>query len=103
MKISNITENILFCRLTQIMATKTLNTRNYLAEGSLFFNNREAVLIFGGTDPNETFEKRGNVGKDIYRYQPEANSWELVSELPEPRHHHRVALLKGYIYLVGRY
>ncbi|XP_067005095.2 actin-binding protein IPP-like [Anabrus simplex] len=77
------------------------SNKNYLAEGSLFFPEREAVLVFGGVDPHSQYGISRNSGKDIYRYQPDANVWELVGELPEPRHHHSVAFLKGRVYLVG--
>lgn len=29
------------------------------------------------------------------------NQWDLVGELPQPRHHHAVAFLKGKVYLAG--
>lgn len=31
----------------------------------------------------------------------ENNQWDLVGELPLPRHHHAVAFFKGRIYLAG--
>ncbi|XP_024944577.1 uncharacterized protein LOC107271498 isoform X2 [Cephus cinctus] len=70
-------------------------------ENSLFFREREAVLVFGGIDPNKEYGCTGNTGKDMYRYSPIKNEWEFVGEIPEPRHHHSVAYLKGRIYLAG--
>lgn len=88
-------------RWSQVVAEGDAIQRNYLAEGSLFYKKRDAVLIFGGIDQNEKLERKSILGKDIYRYHPEGNFWEVVGELPEPRHHHRVALLKGYVFVVG--
>lgn len=37
-----------------------------------------------------------------YRFDPVLNVWEYVGDLPEPRHHHSVAFLRGRVYLVGK-
>lgn len=36
-----------------------------------------------------------------FRFDPVTNVWEYVGDLPEPRHHHSVAFLRGRVYLVG--
>lgn len=77
--------------------------KNLLNEGSLFAPDRETVLVFGGIDPHSQYGIGRNTGKDVYRYVPETNTWEFVTELPEPRHHHAVTFLKGRVYLVGNY
>ncbi|CAH0721805.1 unnamed protein product, partial [Brenthis ino] len=77
------------------------SNKNYIADGSLFNWDRETVLVFGGTDPHTTYGTAGNNGKDIFRFDPVTNSWDLVGELPEPRHHHSVAFLRGRVFLVG--
>ncbi|XP_014606713.1 PREDICTED: uncharacterized protein LOC106788191 [Polistes canadensis] len=70
-------------------------------DNSLFYPDRESILIFGGVDPHEEYGHPGATGKDIYRFKPDENLWEFVGEIPEPRHHHSVVHLKGRIYLVG--
>lgn len=75
--------------------------KSYSENNSLFYPEREAVLVFGGTDPHEEYGCTGNSGKDMYRLNPGENSWEFVGEIPEPRHHHSVVYLKGRVYLVG--
>ncbi|PSN38305.1 hypothetical protein C0J52_19160 [Blattella germanica] len=82
-------------------STIGLNTRSYLSEGSLFFADRESILVFGGIDPHSKYGMGRNKGIDIYRYLPDANTWEFIGELPEPRHHHSVAFFKGRVFLVG--
>ncbi|XP_069703946.1 uncharacterized protein [Periplaneta americana] len=77
------------------------SNKNYLAEGSLFCPDSGTVLVFGGIDPHSQYGVALNTGKHIYRYQAETNSWDIVGELPEPRHHHSAAYLKGRVYLVG--
>nr|XP_032514162.1 uncharacterized protein LOC116767787 isoform X3 [Danaus plexippus plexippus] len=77
------------------------SNKNYIAEGSLFNWDRETVLVFGGIDPHTSYGVAGNTGKDIYRFDPVTNTWDLVGELPEPRHHHSVAFLRGRVFLVG--
>ncbi|KAK2583127.1 hypothetical protein KPH14_009152 [Odynerus spinipes] len=77
------------------------NIDSYFLDNSLFYPDRESVLVFGGVDPHEEYGNPGNSGKDIYRFKPDENLWEFVGEIPEPRHHHSVAYLKGRIYLVG--
>ncbi|XP_068629664.1 uncharacterized protein [Battus philenor] len=77
------------------------SNKKYFVEGSLFNWDRETVLVFGGTDPHTAYGVGRNTGKDIYRFDPVTNSWDYVGDLPEPRHHHSVAFLKGRVYLVG--
>lgn len=78
-----------------------LGKNDYFAEKSLFFADREAILVFGGVDPHEIYGRPGNLGRDIYRFRPEQNIWEFAGEMPEARHHHSVAYLMGRVYLVG--
>ncbi|KAG7307534.1 hypothetical protein JYU34_007739 [Plutella xylostella] len=75
--------------------------KNYVTPGSLFHWDRETVLVFGGIDPHTTYGTGRNTGKDIFRFDPVTNVWDCVGELPEPRHHHSVAFLRGRVYLVG--
>ncbi|CAK1545255.1 unnamed protein product [Leptosia nina] len=77
------------------------SNKNYIIDGSLFNWDRETVLVFGGTDPHTHYGLAGNTGRDIYRFDPVTNTWESVGELPEPRHHHSVAFLRGRVFLVG--
>ncbi|CAF4938027.1 unnamed protein product [Pieris macdunnoughi] len=77
------------------------SNKNYIVDGSLFNWDRETVLVFGGIDPHTPYGVAGNTGKDIYRFDPVTNVWESVGELPEPRHHHSVAFLRGRVFLVG--
>ncbi|XP_030027173.1 uncharacterized protein LOC115445154 isoform X2 [Manduca sexta] len=77
------------------------SNKKYIAEGSLFNWDRETVLVFGGIDPHTDYGVGRNTGKDIYRFDPVTNVWEYVGDLPEPRHHHSVAFLRGRVYLVG--
>ncbi|KAL2716917.1 uncharacterized protein V1478_012617 [Vespula squamosa] len=77
------------------------NIDSYFLDNSLFYPDRESILVFGGIDPHEGYGHPGNTGKDIYRFKPDENLWEFVGEIPQPRHHHSVVYLKGRIYLVG--
>lgn len=77
------------------------NDAGYFFDNSLFFPDRESVLVFGGVDPHEEYGRPGNTGKDIYRFKPDQNIWEFVGEIPRARHHHSVAYLRGRIYIVG--
>ncbi|KAK6637755.1 hypothetical protein RUM44_008177 [Polyplax serrata] len=80
---------------------RSLAPKDYLREGSLFFAERESVLVFGGIDPHSKYGDGRNTGRNIFRYNSECNQWDLVGELPQPRHHHAVAFLKGKVYLAG--
>ncbi|XP_059057175.1 uncharacterized protein LOC131850828 [Achroia grisella] len=77
------------------------SNKNYITEGSLFNWDRETVLVFGGIDPHNPYGTGRNTGKNIYRYDPVMNVWDYVGDLPEPRHHHSIAFLRGRVYLVG--
>ncbi|XP_015434239.1 PREDICTED: uncharacterized protein LOC107190037 [Dufourea novaeangliae] len=77
------------------------NVDSYFFDNSLYFRDRESILVFGGVDPHEEYGRAGNNGKAIYRFKPEENIWECVGEIPQPRHHHSVAYLRGRIYVVG--
>lgn len=73
----------------------------YLVPGSLFLSNKETVLVFGGVDPHHSHGSGHNNGKGVYRYVQNRRHWDLVDELPEPRHHHAVAFCKGKVYVIG--
>ncbi|CAG4988814.1 unnamed protein product [Parnassius apollo] len=75
--------------------------KSYTVDGSLFNWDRETVLVFGGINPHASYGVGRNTGKDIFRFDPLTNSWDYVGDLPEPRHHHSVAFLRGRVYLVG--
>lgn len=47
-----------------------VNTKNYFHTKSLFFANREAVLVFGGIDPQVMYGVEKNTGRNIFRYNP---------------------------------
>ncbi|CAK1581741.1 unnamed protein product [Parnassius mnemosyne] len=77
------------------------SNKSYTVDGSLFNWDRETVLVFGGINPHASYGVGRNTGKDIFRFDPLTNSWDYVGDLPEPRHHHSVAFLRGRVYLVG--
>ncbi|CAH2006207.1 unnamed protein product [Acanthoscelides obtectus] len=99
-------ENIFFSKMSLNRNRTSENmfcpTRKKLLLASSLFNEAvESVLIFGGVDPHHDYGEGSNTGKDIFRYIPEKNAWEFVAEMPEPRHHHGTAFVKGKIYIVG--
>ncbi|CAH0554914.1 unnamed protein product [Brassicogethes aeneus] len=75
--------------------------QKYVSITSLFHQEKESVIVFGGIDPHETYGVGRNTGKDIFKYVPHENNWEYVGDLPEPRYYHCVEFFKGRIYLVG--
>lgn len=75
--------------------------KQYLSENSLFLQDRETILVFGGVDPHVSYGSGKNTGKEVFRYLPDSNRWEIVGELPEPRHYHSVAFMRGRIYIAG--
>ncbi|XP_054006973.1 uncharacterized protein LOC128891506 [Hylaeus anthracinus] len=77
------------------------NADGYFYDDSLFFPDRESILVFGGVDPHEEYGRAGNTGKDIYRFKPDENVWEFAGEIPQARHHHSVTYLRGRVYVVG--
>nr|XP_031840704.1 uncharacterized protein LOC116430545 [Nomia melanderi] len=86
-------------RISNSMLNPTADS--YFLDKSLYFPDRESILVFGGTDPHEEYGRAGNTGKAMYRFKPDENIWEFVGEIPQPRHHHAVAYLRGRIYVVG--
>ncbi|KOX71326.1 Beta-scruin [Melipona quadrifasciata] len=78
------------------------NEDDYFFDNSLFFPDRESILVFGGVNSHEEYGRPGNTGKDIRRFKPDENIWEFVGEIPRARHHHSVAYLKGRIYVVEK-
>ncbi|XP_078044683.1 uncharacterized protein LOC144474074 [Augochlora pura] len=77
------------------------NVGSYYFDESLYFPDRESVLVFGGVDPHDDYGRGGNTGRAMYRFKSDENIWEFVGEIPQPRHHHSVAYLRGRIYVVG--
>ncbi|VEN64342.1 unnamed protein product [Callosobruchus maculatus] len=98
-KIENIYFSLNRNRASENMFCPT--KRRFLLASSLFNQAVESILVFGGVDPHIDYGEGSNTGKDIFRYIPEKNAWEFVAEMPEPRHHHGTAFVKGKIYVVG--
>ena len=62
---------------------------------------KEAILVFGGIDPNTDFGVGYNTGKNIFRYHVDYNAWHFIGEMPIARHNHSVAFLMGKVFLAG--
>ncbi|XP_046357185.2 kelch-like protein 20 [Haliotis rufescens] len=58
---------------------------------------RDCLVVVGGA-PRLKSEP---VCDEISVLDDVTGSWEFVARLPEPRHHHAVAVLNGFLYLVG--
>src|SRR4051812_31757363 len=56
---------------------------------------RGKIYIAGGLDST------GATTKVTYRYDPKANTWERLADLPEPRHHMPLLVLNDTLYAVG--
>lgn len=71
------------------------------AESSVFMEESEAVLVFGGVDARAPYSKIKKNGREIYRYNPFLNTWQLIGEMPVARHHHSTVYHNGMVYLAG--
>lgn len=58
------------------------------------------ILVVGGINPYSPESTYSS--KLVEQYNPQTNTWKVVSTLPEPRHHLGTAILDGYIYVVGK-
>jgi len=58
---------------------------------------RDCVLAIGGAPRL----KNDPVSKDILAYDPMEGQWNPITQLKEPRHHHAVAELGGFLYVAG--
>uniref|UniRef100_A0A1B6D328 BTB domain-containing protein n=1 Tax=Clastoptera arizonana TaxID=38151 RepID=A0A1B6D328_9HEMI len=61
----------------------------------------ETMLIFGGIDMSKSFDKLNHSAGNVLCYVPECNRWELVAKMPQPLHHHAIALFKRKIIVAG--
>ncbi|KAJ8029339.1 Kelch-like protein 9 [Holothuria leucospilota] len=57
----------------------------------------KTVVSLGG-QPRKAKE---GVSKEIRYFNPDTNSWNLLAKMPQPRHHHAVAVLGGFLYVAG--
>ncbi|VDI27305.1 Hypothetical predicted protein [Mytilus galloprovincialis] len=57
------------------------------------------ILVVGGINPYSPESTYSS--KLVEQYNPQTNTWKVVSTLPEPRHHLGTAILDGYIYVVA--
>ena len=58
---------------------------------------KEVVLAIGGAPRL----KSQAVSTDVLYLDPELNKWNILTKLTEPRHHHAVAILGGFLYVAG--
>ncbi|CAC5393671.1 KLHL9_13 [Mytilus coruscus] len=57
------------------------------------------IMVVGGINPYSPESTYSS--KLVEQYNPQNNTWKVVSTLPEPRHHLGTAILDGYIYVVA--
>ncbi|OWF46970.1 kelch-like protein 9 [Mizuhopecten yessoensis] len=75
---------------------------------------RQSVLQSPRTTPRRTIKnlslltvggaprlKTEPVSGEVRRYNVEGKAWDSLTDLPEPRHHHAVAVLGGFLYVAG--
>ncbi|XP_021347664.1 kelch-like protein diablo [Mizuhopecten yessoensis] len=57
------------------------------------------LFAVGGVDP---FDTQADVAcRMVEQYNPRSNSWHRVTTLPETRHHLGVAMLDGFLFVIG--
>ncbi|CAL1279095.1 unnamed protein product, partial [Larinioides sclopetarius] len=44
--------------------------------------------------------KEGDNGKLMFLYDPAANQWSGIGQIPKPRHHHRLVYLSDVLYII---
>lgn len=57
------------------------------------------LLAVGGVDPFDTHADEAC--RMVEQYNPKSDRWSRITNLPETRHHLGVAVLDGYIYIIG--
>ncbi|CAH1795785.1 unnamed protein product [Owenia fusiformis] len=57
----------------------------------------ECVIAMGGAPRM----KNDEVGRDVTYFDPTTKEWNFLTRLNEPRHHHAVATLGGFLYVAG--
>lgn len=77
--------------------------RNILdrAESAIFMEESEAVLVFGGVDKRASFSRQKETGREIHRYNPFVNTWQLVDKMPAARQYHSTVYHDGLVYIAG--
>lgn len=60
---------------------KTILMKDYLKDGSLFFADRESVIVFGGIDPHHKYGDGRNTGRNIFRYHSGMLQHSLYSNI----------------------
>lgn len=48
--------------------------KDYLRDGSLFFPDRESIIVFGGIDPHSKYGDGRNTGRNIFRFHSGMNT-----------------------------
>ncbi|KAL1463208.1 hypothetical protein WDU94_014983 [Cyamophila willieti] len=79
----------------------TFRTGTERVESTVFMERSEAILVFGGVDARTPYSKLKGNGREIYRYNPFVNTWQLVGEMPVARHSHGTVYLNGFVYMAG--
>lgn len=72
-----------------------------LLKSSLYLKNSETILVFGGINPDDNVHTFKNEGKQVLRYVPSTNEWEIISYMVKSRQYHAIAYFQGRVYLAG--
>ncbi|MCF2859213.1 hypothetical protein L1286_17145 [Pseudoalteromonas sp. SMS1] len=60
------------------------------------------IIVTGGEafGPNNNW-KAGQAYKQVWRYDPQDDSWEALPDMPTPRHGHGMVTLNNTLYIIG--
>lgn len=71
------------------------------AESAIFMEESEAVLVFGGVYKRASYVRQKETGREIHRYNPFVNTWQLVDKMPAARQYHSTVYHQGLVYIAG--
>jgi len=72
-------------------------------EGTATTDGRHVYFVGGFIDGERDERGRPPVGKNMYAYDPEADAWKDLGEIPRGVHHTGLVYLDGRLYMIGGY
>ncbi|XP_064476961.1 beta-scruin-like isoform X2 [Ornithodoros turicata] len=72
-----------------------------LATASQIQDRSPVIAVFGGVNPERGSSRYS--GSTIFRYRPEADTWEVCGHMPQPRSFHGLVSIANNVYVIGGY
>ncbi|XP_035207670.1 kelch-like protein 41b, partial [Stegodyphus dumicola] len=83
-------------QVSEFKRSKSYSPRPSLTDDDILYR---AIIVTGGF--NSQSVEDDNSGCGMYLYDPALNEWKSIGQMKNPRHHHCMVYLNGFLYCIG--